>query len=92
MADEVKITVIATGFNSDAEKKEEPIVAPVLNVKPETVRRDDNVPPLLREMEDAKNKKPSFKEKLFGRSEKSIHEFVETSFSLDYKDKCWWMD
>ena len=46
----------------------------------------------LREMEDAKNKKPSLKEKLFGKSEKSIHEFVETSFSLDYKDKCWWMD
>ena len=46
----------------------------------------------LREMEDAKNKKPSLKEKLFGKSEKNIHEFVETSFSLDYKDKCWWMD
>ena len=46
----------------------------------------------LREMEDAKNKKPSLKERLFGKSEKSIHEFVETSFSLDYKDKCWWMD
>ncbi len=47
----------------------------------------------LRMQEDKKkNKKPSIKEKLFGPDIKKTHGFVEESFSLDYKDKCWWME
>lgn len=46
----------------------------------------------LREMENAKkNKKPSLREKLFGPKEDDISDYVGKSFSLDYKDKCWWM-
>jgi cell division protein FtsZ len=40
MADEVKITVIATGFNSDAEKKEEPIV----EEEEEEEENEDDIP------------------------------------------------
>ncbi len=53
MTDEVKITVIATGFCSEEPKKEEPQIAPAINVKPETVSREDNIPSLFKEMEDA---------------------------------------
>lgn len=42
--------------------------------------------------EAKKNKKPSLSEELVASDEENIQEFVETSFSLDYKDKCWWID
>ena len=63
MVDEVKITVIATGFLSEAEKPVEPVVIkPVINVnkavdvnKPVEVANpaEENLPPLLREIEKA---------------------------------------
>lgn len=53
MVDEVKITVIATGFAPDEPKKEEEKPAPAISLKPEVVNREEStVPPLLREMED----------------------------------------
>ena len=63
MVDEVKITVIATGFLSEAEKPVEPVVIkPVINVnKAVDVNKpvegdkpaEENLPPLLREIEKA---------------------------------------
>ena len=59
IADEVKITVIATGFCSDEKKKEEPQIAPAISVKPESINREDAIPSLYREMENAmRNEKP----------------------------------
>lgn len=50
MVDEIKITVIATGFNQAFENKEEPALKPAIARKPEE-KDDGDVPPLLRELE-----------------------------------------
>ena len=50
MVDEIKITVIATGFNQASENKQEPVLKPVISHKPEE-KEDADLPPLLRELE-----------------------------------------
>lgn len=60
MSDEVKITVIATGFaaaGSPAEKQESEDVKPAIRFKnPEPKLSDSNLPPLLREIEEEERK------------------------------------
>ena len=52
MVDEIKITVIATGFNqASTEQKEEPVLKPAIAHKQEEKKDEDDVPPLLREFE-----------------------------------------
>ena len=53
MVDEIKITVIATGFNQVSENKEESALKPAIARKPEE-KDDSDVPPLLREFEREK--------------------------------------
>lgn len=60
MCDEVKITVIATGFTADsvsAEKQEVEAIKPAIRFKnPEPKLSDSNLPPLLREIEEEERK------------------------------------
>ena len=53
MADEVKITVIATGFTSNSQEMEEGNKKPILEAKPvvQLEKPEDKIPPLLREIE-----------------------------------------
>ena len=57
MVDEVKITVIATGFTANSESDtNSDEVKPILSVKLDMDKKEENVLPLLREMEEAEKR------------------------------------
>ncbi len=55
MVDEVKITIIATGFAPNNVEKEEVAIKPVINFNDNNEKVQDDVPPLLREFEQENN-------------------------------------
>ena len=80
MVDEVKITVIATGFNPASDEKKT-----LTNARPEQV---DNVPPLLREIEEKEQirKEQETAEEEVSVSEQEVKKDVEEKPDIDEED------